>query len=949
MISLRIPVATYRLQFNRRFRFQDAQTLVPYLHQLGISDLYASPIFKARLGSPHGYDVTDPAQLNPELSTEAEFEALVQKLKRYKMGLLLDIVPNHMAISPENPWWMDFLENGLCSPYAAFFDIDWSPALESRVLLPILDSPYRKALEDQELTLALEGTGLFVRYHDYRWPLDVKTYHLVLSHRPEALEATLGTSHPHFQQLKQLITAMQGLPAITTLELRKSGEHYQERQVAKKTFLRMVDSSPEVKAFLLENIALFNGRAGEPESFKLLAQLLKQQVYQLAFWKQAGERINYRRFFDINHLIGIRVEELEVFEATHALLLRLVAGGKVTGLRVDHIDGLRDPLQYLSWLLHSIVPEVKRTAQAPGFYIIVEKVLAGDEILPPEWPVSGTTGYDFLNTVNGLFVDSREAQALNQIYHRFTGSTTGFDDVAYEKKRQVISDLFLGEMRTLERYLAHLAQQSRQALCPSAEELTEALSEVTACLPVYRTYIRALEISPRDRLYLEQAIHEAQRRSPNLKAAGLDFVKRVLLLDFPTTFTSEQKKAWLCFVLRWQQLTGAVMAKGFEDTALYAYNRLVSLNEVGGNPGSRWLSIGDYHRHSLSRLKQSPYTLNATTTHDTKRSEDVRARINVLSEIPAEWERRLVCWSRWNQPKKQRVNGLFVPEPNMEILLYQTLVGAWPLTEEEVPEFKERVKAYMVKATREAKVFTSWLCPNKEYETAVIDFVESILGASGAKDFLCDIINFQKQVAYYGALNSLAQVLLKITSPGIPDFYQGAELWDLSLVDPDNRRPVNFERRIQLLADLVKREEQAQHLVPELLDSWQDGRIKLYVTYKALNRRQYHRAVFLEGEYIPLQVRGQKQEHVCAFARRLGETWVVIAVPRLLTGLIDRFTPPLGRGVWGDDSLLFPEGAPERWHHLFTGETITVSSAKKSAPLWQVFETFPVAWLEGAY
>jgi (1->4)-alpha-D-glucan 1-alpha-D-glucosylmutase len=949
MISLRIPVATYRLQFNRRFRFQDAQTLVPYLHQLGVSDLYASPIFKARLGSPHGYDVTDPSQLNPELGTEIEFKALVQKLKRYKMGLLLDIVPNHMAISPENPWWMDFLENGLCSPYAAFFDIDWSPALENRVLLPILDSPYRKALENQELTLTLEGTGLFVRYHDYRWPLDVKTYHLVLSHRREVLEATLGASHPHFQQLKQLINAMQGLPAITALELTKSGEHYQERQAAKKTFLRMVNSSPEVEAFLLENIALFNGRAGAPGSFKLLDGLLERQVYRLAFWKEAREGINYRRFFDINHLIGLRVEELEVFEATHALLLRLVTGGRVTGLRVDHIDGLYDPMQYLSRLRHYIVPEVKQSGEPPGFYIIVEKVLTDDEILPPGWLVSGTTGYDFLNTVNGLFVDSKGAQVLNQVYHRFTGSTASFDDVAYEKKRQVIGDLFPGEMRTLGRYLVHLAQQSRQALCPSAEELTEVLNEVTACLTVYRTYIRALEVSPRDQLYLEHAVHEAQQRNPNLKATGLDFVKRVLLLDFPTTFTSEQKRAWLCFVLRWQQLTGAVMAKGFEDTALYAYNRLVSLNEVGGTPDSQGLSIEDYHRHNLSRLKQSPYTLNATTTHDTKRSEDVRARINVLSEIPAEWERRLACWSQWNQPRKRKVNGLFVPEPNMEILLYQTLVGAWPLTEEEVPEFKERVKAYMVKATREAKVFTSWLCPNKEYETAVIDFIESILEAPGANDFLCDIIDFQKQVAYYGALNSLAQVLLKITSPGIPDFYQGTELWDLSLVDPDNRRPINFGRRIQLLADLVKREEQAQSLVPELLNSWQDGRIKLYVTYKALNRCQYHRAVFLEGEYIPLQVRGQKQEHVCAFARRLGKTWVIVAVPRLLAGLIDGFTLPLGRGVWGNGSLLFPEGAPKHWHHLFTGETITVSSAKKSALLWQVFEAFPVAWLEGAY
>jgi (1->4)-alpha-D-glucan 1-alpha-D-glucosylmutase len=951
MIKLRVPVATYRLQFNSGFRFEDARAIVPYLRRLGISDIYASPIFKARQGSPHGYDVTDPTYLNPELGREQDFEALAGELKAHGMGFLLDIVPNHMAASPENPWWMDLLENGPGSPYSNFFDIDWDPVgsvRQNKVLLPILDSPYRQVLENQGFTLTLEEAGLFVYYHDFRLPLDIKSYALVLSHRLVALESVLGADHPVFRQFKQLIDAMEHLPPHTRPEAAQAQQRRRERQAIKEELLHLINSSPEAKAFLLENVALFNGEKGVPQSFDLLDRLLAQQAYQLAFWKTALEEINYRRFFDISDLIGVRVEELQVFETTHDLVFRLTQEGNVTGLRIDHIDGLHDPLQYLRRLQHRIAPKAEASGKLPGFYIVVEKILTGDEALPEEWPVFGTTGYDFLNTVNTLFVDGKGIQDLEDIYARFTGSQVAFEDVIYEKKKQVIEELFPGEVHALGHQLVPLAQQDRYACDLSWEELTKGLIEVTACLPVYRTYTRTLEVSPLDRPCIERSIEEARRRVPALEASVLDFLKRVLLLDFPASLAPDRKEAWLRFVMRWQQFTSAVMAKGFEDTALYTYNRLVSLNEVGGDPRASGLSVEAFHRRNMVRQTRWPYALSATSTHDTKRGEDVRARINVLSEIPEAWGRHLTQWSRWNQAKKGRVNGQLVPDSNLEALLYQTLVGAWPFSEGEVSGFKERLKAYMVKAAREAKLFTSWLSLNLEYEDALLEFVESILETCNENKFLDDLLRFQSQVAYYGALNSLAQVLLKIASPGVPDFYQGTELWDLSLVDPDNRRPVDFGKRMRLLNDLIRQEAQGQlSLVGDILTSWEDGRVKLYVTYKALGARTLEQDMFLRGDYIPLQIRGQRQEHICAFARCHGKKWALIVVPRLLTKLVRVGMLPLGRRVWDGDVLLLPESAPERWLHVFTQETLRVLPARKELPLSSIFRRFPVALLVG--
>ncbi|RLC97195.1 MAG: malto-oligosyltrehalose synthase [Chloroflexi bacterium] len=951
MASLRVPIATYRVQLNRSFRFGDVRVLLPYLHHLGISDLYTSPVLAARRRSLHGYDVIDPACLNAELGTDEDFDSLVADLKAHGMGLLLDIVPNHMAASPDNPWWMDVLENGCSSPYADFFDIEWEPpesTLRGRVLLPILGAPYHQVLEDRELVLGLDEQGLFLRYHDLRLPLNLKSYPLVLSYGLDGLRSMLGGDHAALRQFERLMEDIGRLPDPSTRQSRQTTRLPRRREAIKRALSRLVAGSPETSSFIADNVARFNGEKGDSFAPGLLERLLDQQVYQLAFWKTGREKINYRRFFDVSDLIGICVEKPHVFEATHAAILRLVHEGKVTGLRIDHIDGLADPPGYLARLQRRVAGDEGETSgKRPRFYVVVEKVLSGDEPLPRQWPVFGTTGYDFLNLLNALFVHPEGARALSATYARVTGCEETFADMVYRKKKQVIGQLFPAEVRRLGWYLARLAQQDTDARGLSQDALSGAIEAVTACLPVYRTYARSLRTTRRDRAYVEHAVHEARRQEPSIDTRALEFLRRLLILDASGTISRERKREWLRFVMRWQQFTGSVMAKGLEDTALYNYNRLVSLNDVGGDPGANGLSIEAFHQRNLTRQEQWPHALNATATHDTKRGEDARARLNVLSELPDEWEESLVRWQEWNRPKKRPVNGQLVPDPNMELLLYQTLVGAWPYAPE-MSGFEDRLKAYLVKTAREAKVFTSWLSPNPEYEEALVGFSEAILDTSRSNLFLEDFLALQRRVAHYGIFNSLSQVLLKIASPGIPDFYQGTELWDLSLVDPDNRRPVDFALRQRLLDGLVQQEAGSRSdLVRGLMSSLEDGRAKMYLTCKALGIRQNYPNVFRRGDYIPLQADGRSREHVCAFARRWKGTWAIAAVPRLLAKLVPLARMPLGRDVWGDDMLLLPEQAPAAWRDTFTDATVCVSTSGRGLPLSSVFGMFPVALLLG--
>ncbi|MDD4238786.1 MAG: malto-oligosyltrehalose synthase [Desulfotomaculaceae bacterium] len=953
MICPRTPASTYRIQFNRHFRFSDARALAPYLRDLGITCLYVSPLFKARQGSPHGYDVTDPTSLNPELGSEEDFAALAETLQQHGMGLLLDIVPNHMATDTENPWWLDVLQNGPGSPYAGFFDIDWNPitpGLAGKVLLPILGELYGKALENQQLAIKTAEDGFWISYFDQRLPLSPGSSGRILAGWSRELAADRAClALPQLTGLLDMLGKMAVLKDERELAL--------EFRRAWGIFWCLCNTYTRLKTFTDHKIKFINGKKGDPQSFDRLDEILSEQYFRLAFWRSASDKINYRRFFDVSDLVSLRMEEEEVFEATHSLILSLARSGQVTGLRIDHIDGLQDPHSYLTRLQNRL----SGRADFPSFYVVIEKILGDGEDLPSGWPVCGTTGYDFLNTLNGIFVDRRGATELDRLYTGVTGRGEDFEMVVYTQKKRVLAELFAGEVRTQVYRLARLAQEDRWGRELTLSGLEHSLVEITARLTVYRTYTKDFNVAEQDRFYIEQAVTGAMQENP---AAGpaCEFLRRVLLLEFPDYLSPDQRASWLSFTMRWQQFTGPVMAKGSEDTALYMYNRLVSLNEVGGHPGTTGITVEEFHRRNRVRRDRWPCAINATSTHDTKRSEDVRSRINVLSEIPAAWARRVERWQQWNASQKTLLHGRPAPDGNTELFIYQTLVGAWPLSDEAMADFGDRIRAYLVKATREAKSHTSWLSPDTGYESALEKFVSSILAPEQENRFLQDFTRFQKVTAYYGALSSLGQTLLKIASPGVPDFYQGTELWNLSLVDPDNRRPVDFKTQARLLEELKEEDEQVAsrlHLTQTLLSCWPDGRIKLYLIYKALNFRREHRDLFTTGEYTPLAATGPGHEHTCAFARHLENRWVLTAVPRLLLGLqmsnrpansVDElpetgFLP--GEALWGDSVLMLPEQSPARWLNIFTGEVLKVNEAagKKVLPLAGLFRSFPVALL----
>ena len=940
MPGTRIPVSTYRLQFNPQLRFSDAKALIPYLHSLGITDIYASPLLQAKRGSPHGYDVTDPSHLNSELGTDEEFDAMVAELHAHNMGLLLDIVPNHMAASGENPWWMDLLEDGPRSAFASHFDVDWHPpsrSLENRVLLPILGKPYAEVLEGREILLTYAQTGFFLNYFDFTLPVAVRSYARILGYRLDRLQRTLGEESPELQEFQGILAAVAQIPSAASAPLESAGESRQHREAIKERLCRLYTNTPEVRRFVDGNVRLFNGKRGAPSTFLLMDQLLSEQAYELAFWRTANEEINYRRFFTISELVGVRIEDPVTFEAEHAVVLRLASKGMVTGFRIDHIDGLRDPLGYLRRLQERL-----HTAQSNGrskdFYVVVEKILSEGESLPAEWPVHGTTGYDFMNALNGLFVDGSNLPTLEKAYAQFINERIQYSDLAYRKKKQVMDSLLSVEMRTLGRYLSVLAEQDRYARELSRDELTRALVETTACLNPYRTYLRGFELRHQDKVAIESAVREAQRRNSSIAAEYFRFLREVLLLQPGSHLLPEQREARLAFVMAWQQFTGPITAKGVEDSGLYVYNRLISLNEVGGNPESGGTPVEKFHQFVRQRRGKWPFTLNATMTHDAKRGEDVRARINVLSELPQEWEQCLENWSRWNDSKCRIVKGVRTPERNEETLLYQILIGSWPGPDLDCICYTRRIQEFMVKAVREAMVHTRWTVPNIDHEKALTDFVAAILTDSPDNKFLPDFKRCASKIAYHGALNSLSQLVIKIASPGVADFYQGSELWDLRLVDPDNRRSVDFGKRTALLSSL----SEASEYLPELMDVWQDGRIKMYVTQKGLEFRRDRSSLVLSGDYLPLTVEGPKQDSVFAFARRYRGEWGIVIIPRFTTRLVAEKRLPVGEEVWDETQVVLPKGAPKRLVNVFTNESLAMSAGPSSVALSDALRRFPV-------
>jgi (1->4)-alpha-D-glucan 1-alpha-D-glucosylmutase len=972
----RIPGCTYRLQLNKNFNFRDATAIVDYLDALGVTDVYASPFLVARPGSTHGYDVVDHSRLNPELGTESDFDALAGALSARGMGLLIDVVPNHMCIaSADNHWWNDVLENGRSSRFATFFDIDWHPPkteLHEKILLPVLGEQYGRVLENQEISIHYDAGAFFACYGQGRYPIGPRTILPLLEPVVADLRRTHPDDHPDVLEIESIVTATKHLPTRWDTEPDKVRERMREKEIVKRRIDTLVSGSAAVRDALERSLTAINGQKGNAGSFDRLEELLADQAYRLSFWGVAAEEINYRRFFDINDLAAIRVEQPSVIEAVHAKVFALLRAGKATGLRIDHVDGLLDPARYLQDLQQAVdgdgdsddeaAVEAGTQRSALRTYVVVEKILTGDEVLPPEWPVHGTTGYDFLNALNALFVDPGGARAIERLYQRLREDRGEFDDLFYLAKRLILRTALSSELNVLARRLDRISEQHRWSRDFTRASLHFALGEVIACFPVYRTYVQATstEVSPRDRQHILRAVRDAKRRNRSTSASVFEFIADLLLLRDPDGISAGERAERREFVLRMQQLTGPVMAKGLEDTVFYRYFPLASLNEVGGRPTGGGSEPERFHAWNARRLEAWPHGLSATATHDTKRGEDVRTRLDVLSEVPREWQRVVRHWQRLNRRLKSVVDDVRIPETNEEYFIYQTLIGVWPieamdseLTDAARAELGSRVSAYMTKALREAKLHTSWINVNTPYERAIEEFITRLLNPSIGTSFLADIRRFLARILMPGIYNSLSQVVVKATAPGVPDFYQGTELWDSSLVDPDNRRPVDFAVRRALLAELsgaVNDEAHLPALFAERLRQPADGAPKLLVTARVLAHRRRHRELYDRGGYLPLSVAGAHARHVVAFARTLDGATSITAAGRLLVALNAASAPPIGRSAWGDTHIVLPATLPPGpYRDALTGGRVDAvhdsATGQSKLQLADVFAGLPVAAL----
>jgi len=875
-----LPRATYRIQFHSGFSFNQAAELAPYLRDLGVSHLYSSPCLKAARGSTHGYDVVDHSQVNPEAGGEEGLRALWDALEETGLGFVLDIVPNHMAVgTPENRWWWDVLENGPSSPYAAYFDVDWNTPedrLANKILLPVLEDHYGRVLEAGKIQLIHHQGRFTVRYADHRFPTAPRSLAWVLRRASRNLSSG---------EIGFLADALGALPLPTATDSESIERRQRDKRVIQSLLEQILRGEVQAEMALDEVVEKINGSPDRLDRF------LEQQNYRLAYWRAGAQDLGYRRFFDIDTLAGLRVERGQVFSETHELILKWHREGRVNGLRVDHPDGLRDPEEYLDRLRNA-------AAQA---WVVVEKILHPGERLPKGWPVEGSTGYDFLYQVDSLFIHPAGEKALTEFYAEFTGEQDSFSEVVVQKKRQVLVELLGSEINCLADRMVRVCERHRRYRDYTRQEIQTAIQEVVACFEVYRSYVQPHTgaVRPEDSEVIRRAVSMAAERNSELEADLFGFIQRVLLLELHGEEEAE-------FVLRLQQLTGPAAAKGVEDTAFYCYNRLIALNEVGGDPGSFGMSVEAFHAAMLERARREPHAMLTTSTHDTKRSEDVRARLALLTEIPKEWSEAVRRWARWNE----RHRSGDAPDRNAEYLLYQTLVGAWPIS-------TERISGFMLKAAREAKIHTSWTSQNQAYETALDAFVRSILGDPV---FVDGLESFVGQLVRPGRLNSLSQLLIKLTAPGIPDIYQGCELWSLSLVDPDNRRPVDFAFRRRLLSEM-------QTLgLGEVLQRMDEGLPKLWVTQRTLKLRRAQREIFDSGAYTPAELEGEAATLI-AFWR--GQQEVLTLAPRF---------PLTTPGEKTQARLRLPHG---RWRHTFTDEVFGGGEVS----LERLLASFPVALL----
>ena len=974
------PTTTYRLQFGSHFGFQDARRLVPYLDQLGISDCYSSPLLKAAAGSTHGYDICDHNALNEELGSDHDFDVLASELRQHGIGLILDFVPNHMGLDPSaNAWWRDVLQHGQASPFADFFDIDWdpiTPELKGRILLPILQDGYGEVLERGELTLGFDASELQLHYFDRRLPIEPGSTLLVLkaARRPDRKKTEdAGRAHQAshgWHEYDDILKALERLPPVSAHGLEDKQRRQDITRAVRERLATLVAQWPDIRTAIEGVVACFNGQPGQPGSFDRLHDLLDRQPYRVAHWKTAFDEINYRRFFDINDLGAIRMEDPRVFHAAHQKILRLIAEGKVTGLRIDHPDGLLDPAAYFLRLQRAAAEALSATGfdqRSPLLYIAAEKILSRGEFLPDNWPVAGTTGYGFLNALNGLFVESDHEDAMRNAYVRLTGRRESFEEVAYQAQCLVMGSSMASELGVLSRALKAIALSDRRTRDFTVTALSKTIVEVVACLPCYRTYVSANGFTPIDRDMIDVAVDRARRSNPVMAQSLFMFLRNVLLAEEQA---NSQLPALRHFAMKFQQFSPPVQAKGLEDTSFYRFNLLMSLNEVGGDPGRFGTSADEFHGGNRVRLERWPRELLATATHDTKRGEDARARLDVLSEMPASWRHSVSEWRKINAAHRTAVDRASAPDANDEYLFYQALVGTWPaerldaaLPAEAPPELVSRLRGFMQKAIKEAKTHTSWFNQGGAYEDAVARFVETTLRGSAARRFLKSFVPFVRRVSAGGMVNSLAQLVLKVASPGVPDFYQGTEFWQLDMADPDNRRPVDFLTRETALAALMPKVERAEEpssaavaacgcdpemeaFVADLLDNWPDARIKMFVMACALRLRRRESALFIEGAYDPLRPEGADGSRVVAFARTLDEKTLIAAVPRVMNQrLPDGHHIPIGAAVWKDTRLFVPESSQAfTFRHVLTGAQLKPAD-DGSILLADVFRTCPVALL----
>ncbi|MDZ4780823.1 MAG: malto-oligosyltrehalose synthase [Planctomycetia bacterium] len=1008
------PRATYRLQFHANFTFGDAAAIVPYLARLGVSHVYASPLLQAKSGSPHGYDVCSYGHLNLELGGELGFQEFARVLCAHDMGLVADIVPNHMSASTQNAWWRDVLENGPNSPFAQFFDIDWHPLkdeLANRVLLPILGGQYGQVLENGELRIEHRDGGFHLRYFDNVLPLGPKTALPILTDNMSDLAALIGPRSDEFIEYQSILTALENLPSQTATSFHDVVVRQREKEVIKRRIRDLELRCPALREHIEKSLSVVNGQPKVAESFNRLDDILTAQPYRLCHWRVAADEINYRRFFDINELAAVCMENPLVFFHAHRCIIQLAARGLISGLRIDHVDGLFAPEEYLwrlQWMymaetvrwrmttnavachmtpqaefdlalstiseltdgaaasfidisrevdvaesaavaacvrtlclrmglpypsaqdwpavvggawdapqapseerMEAASPLTPRFRGAVPLYVVVEKILGPDEPLPESWPVAGTSGYDFLTHANGLTVSPEGWKQLCRDYARWVPEYGAYRQVAIDAKRLILRTAMSSELQMLAHRLNRISERQRRTRDFTLNLLRTSLREVLVYFPVYRVYPQHGCVSDRDRCFVRHAVAMAKRRNQTSDTDAFDFIQDVLTMAHPEGATDEVILERELFTGRFQQVTSPVMAKGVEDTAFYVYVPLASVNDVGAEPGAPTVSVADFHQLAIERHQEWPHAMLATTTHDTKRTEDVRARLNVLSEMPGQWRAAVHRWSRLNRRWRVDIEGSAAPSRNDEYLFYQSLLGIWPLEPpgaEEHAELVRRLQQYMEKATREAKQYTSWIRPDHRYDDALREFVAHVLKPAGSNRFLQAFREFQQQIVTYGLCNSLCQLALKLTLPGCPDIYQGQEQWDFSLVDPDNRRPVDYGARLNALeqfCEIGDHEQSPDQFAESLSNQLSSPLCKHFVTWRLLDLRRKWPALLSDGEFEPLAVHGPASAHVLAFARMAPER-----SDRAVLVVISRFLATLDNASVATDEL---SGCAHRW------------------------------------